>query len=192
MLNYKKQCIAENAIRKHLKNNDPNKLEVRVQRHKCKGIQINIDNAKFVDDVYQKTNLEVKDISVEIVSNKIADIILSTNITKIDFKIGTDLTDFNYKGTLINLILGKLDPTLTDVAFFAAFLLCPMAVPMQILKPHGEMFFKNWGDFDMDRPLFATTWYITTKGKRYLKFNDCVKINELTIDFDPQSKGVSL
>ena len=64
----------------------------------------------------------VKDISAELISNKVADIIASTNITKLDVKAGLDLDNFPYKGKILDKLLDTVSPGVTGVAFFLGFL----------------------------------------------------------------------
>ena len=174
--------IAKSVIEGALQDTDGKKKSVRVQAHKCKGIQINIDDAKFTD---KETGLVVKDISAELISDKVADIIASTNITKLDVKAGLDLDNFPYKGKILDKMLDTVSPGVTGVAFFAAFLIGPLDIGIAIAKPFMDKLFKNYSDFRLDRPLFSTTIRFFTEGKRWLKFQDTFSDPPLTIKFDP-------
>ena len=131
-------------------------------------------------------------ISAEVISDKVADILASTNITKLDVKVATDLTNFPYKGKILDKILKTVSPGVTGVVFFLGFLTCPLVVPHDLIKPHLEKFFTNAANFYLDRPFLSTTVSASTKDKRELKFREQVDYPPYKIDFDPQSKGVLL
>jgi hypothetical protein len=143
--------IVEKVLGGELLDTTGKKKEIKVQKHKSKGLQINIDNARFVD---KETLIEVKDISVEIVSNKVADILVSTNITKVDFKVATHMVNFDYKGKLLNKAKAKFDVAMGDIAFFAAFALVPAEAVALYLRPELDKYFKNASDFVMNKPPF--------------------------------------
>ena len=112
----------------------------------------------------------VKDISAELISNKVADIIASTNITKLDVKAGLDMDNFPYKGKILDKLLDKVSPGVTSVAFFLGFLVVPLEVPINEARPFMSKLFKNYSDFRLDRPFLSTTITAFTEGKRWLKF----------------------